>query len=89
MNVDILFSDEFKVFSQNITDLGSQKKELQAEFTQIKADFQSKISAVNKEAQVLQAEFEAWQESKGKGAESFEILKAQKLSALETPQKAE
>lgn len=90
MNLDVLLSDEFVAFSKNVANLSAQKKDLQAEFAEIKAEFQAKITAVNKEAQLLQAEFEAWQESKVKGAESFEILKAQKIEALENPpQKAE
>ena len=90
MNLDVLLSDEFGIFSKNIANISGQKKELQAEFAAIKSEFQAKFAALNKEAQLFQAEFEAWQESKVKGAESFEILKAQKIEALENPpQKAE
>ncbi len=87
MNLDILMSDEFVQFSKNVEALHNRKKELKAEFQALQAQFQQDVNAVNKEVQTLQAEFEAWQESKVKGAESFDILKAQKLQALENPPK--
>lgn len=83
MNLESLLSDEFVEFSKKVEDIHNRKKSLKAEFQQVQIEFQKNLTTLNHEAQVTQAEFEAWQESKVKGAESFDVIKARKLEELE------
>lgn len=82
MNLETLLSDEFVDFSKKVADIHARKKDLKVEYQRVQAEFQKDLANLNQEAHQAQAEFDAWQESKVKGADSFEVIKARKLAEL-------
>lgn len=55
-----LLSDEFIEFSKKISDIHSKKKALKAELKEFYDKVSSQIKTLDKEAVILNDEFEAW-----------------------------
>lgn len=58
-----LLSDEFVEFSKKISDIHAKKKELKAELKEFYDKVSSQIKTLDKEANILNEEFESWKNS--------------------------
>jgi iron-sulfur cluster repair protein YtfE (RIC family) len=58
-----LLSDEFVTFSQKISEIHNKKKNLKAELKEFYDKISSQIKSLDKEANILNEEFESWKNS--------------------------
>lgn len=67
MSVDYVLTDEFVEFSQKIAEIHKKKKSKQEELKKLYADFKSQEVSLDKEAEKLCKDFEAWKVEQAKG----------------------
>jgi len=66
-DLDVLMSDEFTEFSQQIAHIAANRKALKEEFEQTYATFKVNMKEFEKQALKIKKDFEAWQAKKDKG----------------------
>lgn len=66
MNTELLLSDKFVEFSQNIAVLHESKKKLQIEIKKLLEEHKSNIKKIEDEAALLTVDFDTWQKENTK-----------------------
>ncbi len=65
-DLDVLLSDEFTKFSQEIAEIARHRKNLKEEFEATYATFKENMKNLEKDALKVKKEFEAWKAKKDK-----------------------